>query len=283
MINHLVRRRLRTVPAHIPTPSYACTGKVGPSLMSDWSKAYPHDDDTIEKLRIAGSLAREMLDLTCSLAEPGITTNEIDAMVHDAIIQRGAYPAPLNYMGFPKSICASNNDELCHGIPNDKVLEKGDLISFDVSLFYNGVFGDNCATILVGGGTCDLLETTQKSLETAVQAVGPGINLTVIGDTIQRIADAQGFGVNRQFCGHGIGTIFHAPPLVQHYRNHDSFILQPGHVFTIEPILTENGTLGFITDSDGWTVRTKSGERAAQFEHMVLITPHGRDILTTVK
>lgn len=221
-----------------------------------------------------------MLDVACSLAKPGVSTDQIDAIVHDAIVREGAYPAPLNYMGFPKSLCAAVNDVCCHGIPSAAPLRDGDVVSFDVSVFVNGVFGDNCATVIVGKAddqAIDLVETTREALDAAVGAVGPGACLTAVGDAVADVA--KGYGIVRQYCGHGIGTTFHAPPFVQHFRNRDKFVLRPGLVFTIEPILMEHPT-EIDVDDDQWTVFTRDGARAAQFEHMVLITDHGAEVLT---
>ena len=290
---------LRSVPGHIRQPPYAATGKVRPPEFHRWWQD-PESAETIEKLRVAGRFAREMLDLSCRLAEPGVTSDEIDRIVHERIVLGGAYPAPLNYMGFPKSICSSPNDVCCHGIPDDRPLEKGDLVSFDVSLYLDGVFGDNCATVHVGHQnkrrdleaedddeeeSSDekgaLMDLTKVALENAVAAMGPGVCLTRVGEIITDVAEARGFGVVDQYCGHGIGTTFHAPPLVQHTRNHDTFLLRPGHVFTIEPIITMRPSTTSVDPDDKWTVRTDDPTNlAAQFEHMVLITDHGHDILT---
>ncbi|KAJ8607123.1 hypothetical protein CTAYLR_009157 [Chrysophaeum taylorii] len=241
-----------------------------------------HDGETVERIRVAGRLARRMLDLACSLAEPGRSTDEIDAIVHEAILKEGAYPAPLNYLGFPKSLCASNNDVCCHGIPDDRPLVNGDVVSFDVSVFLDGVFGDNCETVIVGEPDRDalvLVDAARAALDAACAVVGPGVCLTAVGDAVAKVAEPLGLGVVKQYCGHGIGTQFHTPPLVQHFPNRDKFTLKPGHVFTIEPILTERPTELFVAD-DRWSVYAQDAARAAQFEHMLLVTPHGCDLLT---
>lgn len=275
--------RLRSVPAHIWRPGYWATGEVPPANYHNPTSSPIQNDATIAKLRVANRLAREMLDLACSMAVAGVTTDEIDEHVHKAIIERGAYPAPLNYMGFPKSLCASNNDRCCHGIPDEEPLKEGDIVSFDVSVFVDGVFGDNCSTLVVGGSRDPdaqrLVDACKMSLDTAIDAVGPGVCLTAVGDAVASVAYPEGFGIVKQYCGHGIGTSFHTPPLVQHFPNNDQFLLMPGHVFTIEPILTERPSELAVAD-DEWSVFTRDGARAAQFEHTVLITPHGTDVLT---
>ena len=269
----------RAIPREIERPSYSATGLVLPAPPS----AVIADEETIEKLRVAGRLARRMLDVACALAAPGVSTDAIDAEVHERILAEGAYPAPYNYMGFPKSICAAPNEVICHGIPDSRILEDGDVVSFDVSVFADGVFGDNCGTVCVGDVDAAgrrLVEATQRALDDAIAGVKPGACLTAVGEACSRVAeDAGGYGVVRQYCGHGIGRVFHAPPLVQHCRNRDRFTLLPGHVFTIEPMLTEGSPELYVAD-DGWTVVTRDGGRAAQFEHMVLVTDDGHEVLT---
>jgi methionyl aminopeptidase len=185
-------------------------------------------------------------------------------------------------MGFPKSICASPNDVICHGIPDSRVLRDGDVVAFDVSVFVDGVFGDNCGTVCVGDVDAAgrrLVDATREALDAAIAVVRPGACLTEIGDACSDAADACGYGVVRQYCGHGIGTTFHAPPLVSHCRNQNKFRLQKGHVFTIEPMLTE-GSSELHVAGDGWTVLTRDAQRAAQFEHTVLVTDAGYEVLT---
>mmetsp|Transcript_23164 Transcript_23164/g.69662 ORF Transcript_23164/g.69662 Transcript_23164/m.69662 type:complete len:361 (-) Transcript_23164:74-1156(-) len=268
----------RDVPPQIARPSYARTGLVSPGPAA----AAICDAATIERLRRAGRLARRVLDYACSLAAPGVSTDAIDALVHDRIVAEGAYPAPYNYMGFPKSLCASPNDVICHGIPDSRVLADGDVVSFDASVFVDGVFGDNCGTVCVGGvddAGRRLVDATRDALAAALDVVRPGACLTEIGDACSDVADARGYGVVRQYCGHGIGTTFHAPPLVSHARNRNVFRLEAGHVFTIEPMLTE-GSPDLYVAGDGWTVLTRDGRRAAQFEHTVLVTDDGHEVLT---
>ena len=273
-------RKARALPPSIARPSYAYTGMVAPAPL--YAKVNGPED--IAALRTAGRLARRMLDLTLSLAKPGVSTLEIDDLVHDAIVQEGAYPAPLNYSGFPKSICASIGRQVCHGIPDSYVLQKGDIASFDISLFLGGVFGDNCGTIIVGDdggdpGARRLVDATQEALDAAIAGIRPGACLTSVGEAVSAVAEREGFGVIAQYCGHGINTTFHAPPLVQHVRNDQKFELKAGHVFTIEPMIVENSPEVQVCD-DKWTVITVDKGRAAQFEHMILVTPDGHEVLT---
>ncbi|KAJ1459331.1 peptidase M24, structural domain-containing protein [Pelagophyceae sp. CCMP2097] len=275
-------KRATFLPQHIPRPAYSQTGVVPPPL--PW--AIVHTDEVILRLRHAAKVARKMLDLSLLLAEPGISTDEIDVQVHDAIAREGAYPAPLNYAGFPKSVCSSVNAVVCHGIPDAYVLQAGDIVSFDVSVFYGGVYGDNCGTVIVKGGPEDargrlLVDVTQKAMDAAITTVYPGGCLTSVGTAISDLADEHKFGVVERYCGHGIGEMFHLPPLVQHTRNRAKFELLPGHVFTIEPMLTEGRPEVTVLEDD-WTVVTNDGSRAAQFEHMVLVTTDGYEVLTVL-
>ena len=274
----------RRVPEHILRPPYARSGQPAPQDQF----ITLHDENTIPLMRAAGQLASAALDKACSLAAPGVTADEIDAQVHDAIVAWGAYPAPLNYRGFPKSICASVNDVICHGIPDTTPLQAGDVVSFDVSVYLNGVFGDNCATVCVGDddtideGARVLVRAAEEALDAAVAVCGPGACLTEVGAACHAVADRYECSTVRKYCGHGIGDQFHMLPLVQHFRNRDRLELTPGMIFTIEPMLTE-GSHSSRTWSDGWTVLTTDGGRAAQFEHMVHITEHGADVLTAAR
>ena len=185
-------------------------------------------------------------------------------------------------MGFPKSICASPNDVICHGIPDSRVLRDGDVVSFDVSVFVDGVFGDNCGTVCVGDVDAAgrrLVDATRGALDAAIAVVRPGACLTEIGDACSDAADVRGYGVVRQYCGHGIGRQFHMLPFVQHFRNGDALTFREGMVFTIEPMLVEGSSDCRVLD-DGWTVVTNDGGRAAQYEHMVAITRDGHEVLT---
>ena len=297
----------KPVPSHIVKPPYASDGVVPYSLFPN--QILLHDEPMIERMRKAARVARNVLDYACSLAKPGVETDEIDTAVHEEIIRQGAYPSPLNYHGFPKSLCSSINEVICHGIPDKRPLQNGDIVSFDVSCFLNGVHGDNCATVIVGDEQdkneigCDwrgvpyrakfyspheeamfqsarrLVYATRQSLFTAIHTCGPGSCLTEVGAAIQDVADQYGYSTVTKYRGHGIGEEFHTAPYVKHYRNNDTLQLQPGMIFTIEPMLVEAAGECFEWD-DQWTVATVDGGMAAQFEHTVLITQDGVEIIT---
>lgn len=241
-----------------------------------------HDDDTIERMRASCRLARSVLDLACEHAKPGVTTDEIDKIVHEAIIEAGAYPSPLNYSGFPKSLCSSINEVICHGIPDSRPLQDGDIVSFDVSCFLNGVHGDNCGTVAVGDvdeAGIRLIKAAEEGLMAGINAVKPEGCLTSVGAAIQEVSDSYGLSSVRKYCGHGVGEQFHTPPFVKHFRNADKCTLVPGMIFTIEPMFVE-GNQASITWDDNWTAATVDGGRAAQFEHTILVTGDGFEILT---
>ncbi|GAX19093.1 methionyl aminopeptidase [Fistulifera solaris] len=276
----------RHVPSYIPRPPYARTGRVSPSV---WLHQIAlHTEDPVE-LRNAARLARRVLDLACASVQPGMTSDDIDAIVHETILRHGAYPSPLNYEGFPKSVCTSINEVICHGIPDLRPFQYGDVVSLDVSCYLQGVHGDNCATILVGddeeGSDVQLaparrlIQATKESLDAAIATCRPGSCLTSIGAAIQDVADSYGYHSVEKYRGHGIGTEFHCAPFVKHFRNHDYLRLQKGMVFTIEPMLTAGCADCFEWD-DQWTVATSDGSLAAQFEHTVYITEDGAEILT---
>jgi len=297
----------KPVPPEIPRPPYAETGVVPPSPFVH--QILLHDETTIPQMRRAARLARRVLNYACSLAKPGVLTDEIDTAVHEAIIAEGAYPSPLNYAGFPKSVCSSINEVICHGIPDGRPLENGDVVSFDVSCFVGGVHGDNCATVIVGDeqekdeigvdwrgvpykanfeseeeeammkSARRLVHATRESLYAAIEAIGPGACLSDIGGAVQDVADDYGYSTVGKYQGHGIGEVFHCAPFVQHFRNRDYLELVPGMIFTIEPMLVE-GSGDCFEWSDHWTVATSDGGMSAQFEHTVLITDDGVEILT---
>ena len=234
-------------------------------------------------MRVSAQLARDMLDFASSLVQAGISTEEIDRLTHEKIVSNNAYPSPVNYAGFPKSICTSVNEVCCHGIPDSRILEEGDIISIDVSVYKDGFHGDNCTTVIVGD-KCDdrgkeLIYATQEALNEAISICGPGAQFLEIGDRIQRIAKDYRLEVQRQFMGHGVGSILHMSPLVAHYRNLDSTKMRPGMIFTIEPIFLE-GSHRCVTWPDNWSYVAADFGRSAQFEHEVLITETGHEILT---
>ena len=284
----------RKVPSTIRRPPYARTGIVPP--LENPEGVYLHESGSIEQMRAAAQLARQTLDLACQVAKPGVTTDEVDAIVHEAIIAAGAYPSPLNYAGFPKSLCASVNEVICHGIPDTRPLRKGDVVSFDVSCFLNGVHGDNCGTIIVGDNEVDLssmspeeqaywnqarhlVKSTRQALEAAIATVKPGSCLTEVGRAIEDVANREGLQSVRKYRGHGIAHEFHCPPFIKHYRNSDRLTLKEGMIFTIEPMLV-TGDQECVEWDDEWTVVTLDKSLAAQFEHTVLVTPDGVEILT---
>jgi len=274
------KRGLRTVPSNIIRPPYANSGIVAPSP----PYVVVQQERDVDGLRRAGQLARKFLELACSLAEVGRSTDDIDAEVHDAICAMGVYPAPLNYKHFPKSLCAAVNHEVCHGIPNARKLESGDICKFDVSVFTEeGYFGDNCATVLVGDVDAEgqrLARATREATRNAIAVCKPGACLSSIGAEIQAVCDEHGFSSVENFCGHGIGRQFHMAPFVQHFKNDDVLTLKPGMVFTIEPMICEGSKEIHVSEADGWTVLTTDGRRAAQYEHTVAITEDGHEVLT---
>ena len=267
------------VPSHIPRPPYAVSG-VPPNPL--FQSVVIHDVDGISKMRAAGQIARKVLDVACQSALPGMTTDEVDIIVHNAICEYDAYPSPLNYHGFPKSVCSSVNEVICHGIPDSRVLLNGDIVSFDVSCFFGGVHGDNCGTVCVGevdDAGVRLVNAAKEALDAGVAAAGPGRCLTEVGAAIHDVCDNYGYDSVRKYCGHGVFEDFHTEPYVKHFRNRDTLRLLPGMIFTIEPMVTE-GSQSSITWKDNWTAATVDGGRAAQFEHTILITETGVEILT---
>lgn len=280
----------------IALPPYARTGHVpsNGNMFGGYDILIFDDDEQLGNMKKVAGLARRVLDYACELAltKPNITTEEIDQLVHDRLISQGAYPSPLNYAGFPKSLCTSVNEVICHGIPDSRPLQPGDIVSFDVSCFMGGVHGDNCATVIIPNNNNDddqeqfvgamrLVQATKESLEAAIGTCRPGSCLTEVGAAIHDVADAYGYDTVRKYRGHGIGSQFHCAPFVKHFRNTDYLELVEGMIFTIEPMLTEGTAQDcFEWPEDGWTVTTHDGGRAAQFEHTVLITSTGVEIIT---
>ena len=266
----------RPVPADIPRPPYArAKGALVPSF------PLPEFED---RMRAAGRAAREVLLEVAPAVQAGVTTDELDAIVHQACIARGGYPSPLNYRGYPKSVCTSVNEVICHGIPDDRALREGDIVNCDVTIYLDGVHGDHSETFLVG--ECDLeaerlVRVTRECMWHGIAAVRPGGRINEIGRAIQTHAEAEGFGVVRIFVGHGVGREFHTAPTIPHYFDPDAEgILQPGVTFTIEPMITAGSyDVGRIWP-DGWTAVTADGSLTAQFEHAVLVTTTGIEVLT---
>ncbi len=241
------------------------------------------DSDTIERMRIAGALAAQARDLVGSHVAPGVTTDELDRVGHEFLCDHGAYPSTLGYKGFPKSLCTSVNEVICHGIPDDRRILDGDIVNIDITAYLNGVHGDTNATFLTPGVSPevrDLVDRTRESLRRAIQAVKPGRRINVIGRVIESYARRFGYGVVREFTGHGIGTAFHSGLVVPHFDDpHYDTVIEPGMTFTIEPMLNL-GTHAWDMWGDGWTVVTQDKRFSAQFEHTLLVTETGAEILT---
>ncbi|HET7489607.1 MAG TPA: type I methionyl aminopeptidase [Acidimicrobiales bacterium] len=273
----------RTVPEGIGRPSYAESG-----VVDRWQEPTVKSADVIERMRRAGREAADALAAVAAAAQPGVTTDALDELAHEEALRRQAYPSPLNYEGsvqpFPKSLCTSVNEVICHGIPDSRPLVDGDIVSLDVTLFIDGVHGDTCVTVPVGRVDPDsrrLITVTRDCLARAIEAVKPGRPLNVIGAAIQEHAQAAGFGVVRHFVGHGVGEMFHSGFYVPHYFDPSrTEPIEEGMTFTIEPMITMGSWQVRMWD-DGWTAVTSDGRRAAQFEHTLLVTADGAEILTT--
>jgi len=268
----------RPVPPHIVRPPYAESGV--PPRRDEPNVKTP---EVIERLRHAGRVAAEILAIGGAAVRPGVTTDEIDAVVHEATIDRNAYPSPLGYRGYPKSVCTSVNEVICHGIPDDRPLAEGDIVNVDVTAYVGGVHGDTSATFAVGEvdeRSARLMRVTRECLELGIEAVRPGRPISDIGAAIERHAREHGFGVVRAFIGHGIGEQFHTSLQIPHYYDPTATtVMEPGMVFTIEPMITV-GTWRHTMWPDGWTAVTADGQRTAQYEHMVLVTDDGVEVLT---
>ena len=240
--------------------------------------------EEIEKMRVAGRLAAEVLEMIGPHVEPGISTNELDRICHDYIVnEQQAIPAPLNYRGFPKSICTSINHQVCHGIPSDKVLKKGDIVNIDITVIKDGFHGDTSKMFFVGEPSIKarrISEIARASMLHGIKIVKPGTTLGDIGHVIQEFAEGNGCSVVREYCGHGIGREFHEDPQVLHYGKPGTGVkLEPGMTFTIEPMVNL-GKRHVKLLNDDWTVVTKDHSLSAQWEHTILVTEDGYDVLT---
>ncbi len=268
---------LRSVPADISRPEYV--GRRAPRLGEPDVK----DSETIDRMRVAGRIAARALAEVGRHVKPGITTDELDAIGHEFLISHGAYPSTLGYRGFPKSLCTSLNEVICHGIPDDTVVAGGDIVNIDITAFIGGVHGDTNATFLAGEVDEEsrlLVERTKEAMMRGIRAVAPGRPLNAVGRVIESYARRFGYGVVRDFTGHGIGTTFHSGLVVPHFDDPSvGVIMEPGMTFTIEPMLTL-GTVEYDIWPDGWTVVTADRKRTAQFEHTLVVTANGYDILT---
>ena len=281
----------------VPLPDYATSGWPEDEFGSKWQKKLEVKSKTqIEKMRAACRLGRFVMDVVARHIAPGVTTDELDRICHVTTIANGAYPSPRNYMGFPKSLCTSVNETVCHGIPDARQLQDGDIVNLDVTVCLNGYHGDLNETYLVrdrnGDDTMDTGKQTEHEasvklmrcaygcLSDAIEMCGPGVRFRDLGEAIQTRADREKFAVVKDFCGHGIGEDFHCAPNVPHYsRNKAVGTMKPGMTFTIEPMVNA-GTRKCITWPDGWTAVTADGARSAQYEHTLLVTEQGVEVLT---
>ncbi|KAL7691158.1 putative peptidase M24, creatinase/aminopeptidase [Plasmopara halstedii] len=269
----------RSVPNYILHPHYAASGN-----MSNVKPFIPIlDYDQQQQLRATCALAKDIREFARPLCEPGITTEDIDRLVHEEIVRRGAYPSPLNYGGFPKSLCSSVNDIVVHGIPDSRLLEDGDIVNIDISVYLNGFHGDTSQTFTVGNvdeAGKHLIHVTNQALVGSIDKCCKPLNrFAMIGNFIQNLAEQEGLGVVQEYTGHGIGQEFHCLPYILHHRNDEPAKMLPGMAFTVEPALTE-GDPQIEHWDDGWTVATVDGGRSAQAEHTLLITEDGVEILT---
>lgn len=269
----------RSVPSSIPRPEY-----VDRPAPAKYTGPEVKDDATIEKMRIAGRIAAQAMEAAAAAIAPGVTTDELDRIGHEFMVEHGGYPSTLGYRKYPKSLCTSVNEVICHGIPDDRPLEDGDIVNIDITVFIGGVHGDTNATYLCGDVDEEsrlLVERTHEAMMRGIRAAKPGREINVIGRVIQSYAKRFDYGVVRDFTGHGIGTAFHSGLVVPHYDAAPQFdtVIEPGMTFTIEPMLNL-GTLEWDMWDDDWTVVTRDRRRSAQFEHTILITDSGSEILT---
>jgi methionyl aminopeptidase len=270
----------RTVPASIHRPEYV--GRPGPARHTGTDVV---DPGTIERIRVAARIAARALEEVGRNIRPGVTTDDLDRIGHEFLIDNHAYPSTLGYRGFPKSLCTSVNEVVCHGIPDSTVLLDGDIVNIDITAFIGGVHGDTNATFPVG--TVDeesalLIERTRESLARGIKAVVPGREINVIGRVVEKYAKRFGYGVVHDYTGHGVGETFHSGLVIPHYDAAPQYatVMEPGMVFTIEPMLNLGTPDCVTTWGDDWTVLTADGRRSAQFEHTLVVTDTGAEILT---
>ncbi|MFI9455046.1 type I methionyl aminopeptidase [Amycolatopsis sp. NPDC052450] len=268
----------RVVPAGITRPEYVDR----PSPKRDTGNGV-RTPEVIEAMRVAGRIAAQALEEGGKAVKPGATTDDIDKVIHEFLLDNHAYPSTLGYRAFPKSCCTSLNEVICHGIPDSTVIEDGDICNIDVTAFIGGVHGDTNATFLAGDVSEEarlLVERTREATMRAIKAVRPGRQLNVIGRVIEAYAKRFGYGVVRDFTGHGVGPAFHTAPTVLHYEEPSvDTIIEQGMTFTIEPMITL-GTIDYDIWADDWTVTTKDKKWTAQFEHTLVVTEDGAEILT---
>jgi methionyl aminopeptidase len=268
-----------TVPKGITRPEY-----VGKKAPAEWTGGHVKTQEQVEKIRAAGKLAAQAIELAGKSIVPGMRTNDLDVIVHDFLIANNAYPSTLGYRGFPKSCCTSVNEIICHGIPDDLEIQDGDIVNIDVTAYLDGFHGDSNKTFKVGLVSEEvslLVDRTKEALDRAIASVMPGRQINVIGRTIESFAKRFNYGVVRDFTGHGIGEAFHSGLVIPHYDAAPNYsnTMEVGMVFTIEPMLTL-GTHEWDMWPDGWTVATKDKSITAQFEHTLVVTETGAEILT---
>ena len=267
------------VPKGITRPEY-----VGKRAPAEWTGGHVKTQEQVEKIRAAGKLAAQAIELAGNSIVPGMTTNDLDIIVHDFLIANNAYPSTLGYRGFPKSCCTSVNEIICHGIPDDLEIQDGDIVNIDVTAYLDCFHGDSNRTFKVGNVSEEvslLVDRTKEALDRAIASVMPGRQINVIGRTIESFAKRFNYGVVRDFTGHGIGEAFHSGLVIPHYDAAPNYsnTMEIGMVFTIEPMLTL-GTHQWDMWPDGWTVTTKDKSITAQFEHTLVVTESGAQILT---
>ena len=275
----------RPVPSRIARPEYV--GRPGP-------RPYTGDNiysaEEIERIRESGRIAARAIEAVAAAIRPGITTQQLDDVAFDFLVSHDAYPSTLGYRGYPKSVCTSLNEVVCHGIPDDTALVDGDIVNLDITAYKNGMHGDLNKTFIVGDtapAVADLVDRTREALDRGIKAVAPGREVNVIGRAIESYAKRFGYGVIRDFTGHGVGEAFHTGLIIPHYDSAPAFadVMEVGMVFTIEPMLTMGtperpGSYAWDQWGDGWTVTTKDKSWTAQFEHTLVVTERGADILT---
>jgi methionyl aminopeptidase len=269
----------RPVPASIERPEYVDR----PAPARD-SGSEVKDAETIERMRVAGRIAAQAMAAAASVIAPGVTTDEVDRVGHEFLLDHGAYPSTLGYKGFPKSLCTSVNEVVCHGIPDDRRLEDGDIVNIDITAFIGGVHGDTDATYLCGDVDEEsrlLVERTHEAMMRGIRAARPGREVNVIGRVIESYAKRFGYGVVRDYTGHGVGAMFHSGLIVPHYDAAPAHAtpMEVGMVFTIEPMLTL-GSIEWEMWADDWTVVTRDRSLTAQFEHTLVVTERGAEVLT---
>ena len=270
---------MRPVPSHIVRPEYE-----GKPTANEGNDSNMYTPEEVERVRAAGKIAAGAIVEASKICVPGTTTDEIDVLVHEYICDHGAYPSTVDYRGYPKSVCTSLNEVICHGIPDSTVLEDGDILNLDVTAYLDGMHGDTNKTLLVGNVDEEsrlLVERTEESLNRAIKAVKPGRQINVIGRVIEKYAARFGYGVVRDYTGHGVGREFHSGLIIPHYDAAPAYDteIREGMIFTIEPMLTL-GTIEWDLWDDDWTVVTRDRKRTAQFEHTLVVTADGADILT---